>query len=364
MQALRIYHSGVVGAWRERDRELRRLGIDVHLVSARQWNEGGADVSLDMGDDAFAEPAQTFGRHPYRFVYDPRPIWRSVRRLRPDVIDCHEEPASLAALEVLLVRRLAGSQAPILFYGAQNIEKRFPPPFRWIERWALRSAAGVYCCNAEAGEIFRRKGFRGTVSVMGLGVDLDRFVPGESPPSGGEIRIGYVGRLEWRKGVHVLIEALVALPERFELHVYGTGPDESRLRQHAAVHGVGKRVHFHGFTDQADLPAVYRSVHMIGVPSLTTRRWVEQFGRVAVEAMACGVPVLTSDSGSLPEVVGDAGMVLPEADVDAWGLAFAALADDSAQLDGLRTAGPERVQRYTWQAVARAHRDLYEQVTS
>jgi len=364
VRALRIYHSGVVAPWRERDRELRRLGVDLHLVTAQRWNEGGADVAFEVGDDAFVEAARTLGRHPYRFVYDPRPIWSEVRRLRPDVIDCHEEPASLAALEVLLVRRLARSKAPIIFYGAQNIEKRFPPPFRWIERWALRSASGVYCCNAEAGEIFRRKGFRGILSVMGLGVDLDRFAPSGAPPLGETIRIGYVGRLEWRKGVHVLIEALSRLPDRFELHVHGTGPDADRLRHHATAHGVVDRVHFHGFTGQDELPDVYRSFHMVGVPSQTTRRWVEQFGRVVVEALACGVPTIVSDSGSLPEVVGDAGIVVPAEDVSAWAEAFASLAADEARLDRLRRAGPVHAQRYTWQAIARLHRELYEQVTT
>ncbi len=364
MRALRIYHSGVVPAWRERDRELRRHGVDVRLIAAQRWNEGGSDVAFDAGNDDFACSSRTAGRHPYRFLYDPRPIWSTLRKLRPEVIDCHEEPASLAAFEVLVIRALTRSKAPVLFYGAQNIEKRFPPPFRWIERWALRSAAGVYCCNAEAGEIFRRKGFAGVVHVMGLGVDLHRFSPARHSTPHPPFRLGFVGRLEWRKGIPIVIEALAGLPDHFELHVHGTGPDDARLRLHAAAQGVAGRVHFHGFANQDELPAIYRSLHAVVVPSQTTENWVEQFGRVVVEAMACGVPVIGSDSGSIPEVIGDAGIVVPEADVAAWRHAIERLAGDEHEQARLHDAGLAHVERYTWEAIARTHRQLYEEATA
>ena len=130
MRVLRIYHSAVVTAWRQRDRELRALGCDVRLISSRRWNEGGRIVDLDCAEDQFVVGARTFGRHPYGFCYDPRPIVRELRTQRFDVIDVHEEPASLAALELRLLVRLFQPRVPMVFYGAQNIPKRFPVPFR------------------------------------------------------------------------------------------------------------------------------------------------------------------------------------------------------------------------------------------
>jgi glycosyltransferase involved in cell wall biosynthesis len=364
MRALRIYHSGVVSSWRQRDRNLRANGIDVTLVSPVEWNEGGAPVRLDVGGDDFVVPARTVGRHPYAFVYDPRPIWRALRAAPVDVLDVHEEPASLAAAEVLLLRWASGRRPPVLFYGAQNLEKRFPPPFRWIEAVALRVAAATFVCNDDAGRIYRRKGFRGLVRTIGLGIDVERFAPAATPLPPRPFRLGYVGRLEWRKGVHVLLEAMQWVPDGVELHVHGTGPDEDALRTLAEFLGVADRVRFHGFTPHGELPEVYRSFHALAVPSQTTPSWVEQFGRVVVEAMASGVPVIGSDSGSIPEVVGDAGIVVPEADARAWATAIGALADDPERAAALKAAGLRHVRRYTWSAVAAQHEALWREVAS
>ena len=102
LRVLRIHQSGVVNAWRAHDREFRARGVDMTLVSAARWNEGGRDVPCEPGDDNFVLIARTLGRRPNLFVYDPRPLWRALRGGRFDLIDVHEEPCSLAATEVLL----------------------------------------------------------------------------------------------------------------------------------------------------------------------------------------------------------------------------------------------------------------------
>jgi len=361
LRVLRIYHSGVVADWRQRDRELRALGYDVRLVAPTRWNEGGKDVALDLGEDTFVTAARTVGHHPYRFVYDPRPIWRELRRRHLDVVDIHEEPASLAALEVRLLTRLARCPAVLMFYGAQNIEKRFPIPFRWIERASLRRAKGTYVCSTEAGEIFRRKGFRGRVTVIGLGVDVERFTPAPVAPPTPPLEVGYVGRLEEHKGVHVVLDAIAPLRD-VHLTVVGDGPFGPELRERAHRLGLGPAVSFEGFSDHDTLPDIYRRFHVVVVPSLTTPTWVEQFGRVAVEAMASGAAVIVSAGGALPEIVGAAGVLVPDGDVAAWRSAIARLAADPGERARLVAAGTERARRYSWPAVAAAQAQFYEAV--
>ena len=102
----------------------------------------------------------TAGRHPALFLYDPRPLWRALGE-RWDVIDIHEEPFALATAEILLLSALRRELAhAVVLYTAQNLRKRYPIPFRWLERWALRSAAGVSACNAEAARIAEDEGLR------------------------------------------------------------------------------------------------------------------------------------------------------------------------------------------------------------
>jgi glycosyltransferase involved in cell wall biosynthesis len=367
MRVLRVYHSGVVGPWRRRERELRELGLDLVLVSPRQWNEGGRRVALVPAPDEVIVVARTIGTHPYGFVYDPLPIWRALRSGRFDVIDLHEEPASLAAAEVWILARLAGSRAPVCLYCAQNIEKRYPPPFRWIERATLRRAAGVHTCNTEAGHILRRKGFSGVIRDLGLGVDVERFAPrpADSPPpraaDGGNLRLGYVGRLEVHKGVEGLIRAVAATAD-VELVVVGDGPERTHLDAVIIQLGLADRVSVRGFSALADLPDVYREFDVVVVPSLDTPSWIEQFGRVAVEAMASGVVVVASRSGALPEVVGDAAVLVTPGDVAELSDVLAKLRDDPDWRAELAAAGPARAATFAWPAVAERQVAFYRQL--
>ncbi len=358
LRVLRVYHSGVVSGWRERDRQLRELGCDVRLVSPRRWNEGGRNVELEPDGDDFVVTSPTLGRHPYVFVYDPRPIVRELRERSFDVIDIHEEPASLAALEIVVLTRLFAPTTPLVFYGAQNIEKRYPAPFRWIERGSLGRAAGAHCCNREAARIFRAKGLSGAIRVIGLGVDTDRFSPTSAARTPRPLRLGYVGRLERRKGLDIVLGAIAPLAD-VHLDVYGDGPERGALESRVDELGIRERVRFHGSAGYAALPDVYRSFEALVVPSQRTSRWVEQFGRVAVEAMASGLPVLASADGALPEVVGGAGILVPADDVSAWRVAIETLRDDPDARRHLGVAARKRAKRWSWGHVAETQLGLY-----
>jgi glycosyltransferase involved in cell wall biosynthesis len=360
-----VYHSAVVAPWRSRDRWLRELGVDLALVSADRWDEGGRTVTLDAGGDRFVVVARTWGRHPNVFIYDPRPLWRLLRRWPVDVLDVHEEPCSLAVAELRLLRRLLTPSAKLLLYSAENIPKRYPWPFRRLERTALRQASGVYVCNQAAGRIARVKGFTGALDVLPLGVDVERFAPnGSAPDDGvtrGRLRLGYVGRLDHRKGVHVVLEAMRDEPG-WTLDVVGDGEDAAMLTELVRRWGLEERVRFTGFYDNVDLPERYRSFDVVVVPSLPTPRWEEQFCRVAVEAMASGVPVVASASGALPEVVGEGGVLVSPGDVNEWHDALASLAADRPRMDALGQQARGWSQRFRWQTVAEGHLALYHRV--
>ncbi|MGA0567128.1 glycosyltransferase [Rathayibacter sp. KR2-224] len=360
MKVLRIAHHAVVSAWRQRERELRRLGVDVELVSSKVWNEGGRDVALEPGGDDFVRGAATVGGHPSVFAYDPRPIWRAIGE-RPDLIDLHEEPNSLATAEVLLIGRLRRSTAPYVLYSAQNIRKRFPIPFRWLERAALHGASGAYVCNVEAGEILTAKGLGGPAVHIPLGVDVRTFAPADRvPPADGSKVVGYVGRLEPHKGVDVLLRA-AAGHEDWQVRLTGDGPQRAELEALSVQLGMAHRVHFLGFASGPELADRYRELDVLAVPSLARATWLEQFCRVAVEAMASGVPVVASDTGAIPDVVGDAGLLVPSADPRRLADAIARALEPTCWAD-LRARGLQRSVRFTWENVASMQKAMYESV--
>ncbi len=173
--------------------------------------------------------------------------------------------------------------------------------------------------------------------------------------------MGYVGRLESHKGVTVLLEAVAELPD-VELEIVGDGPERESIVSTIRDLAIADRVSVRGYASQSALPELYRSFDVVVVPSLETASWIEQFGRVAVEAMAAAVPVVASDSGSLPEVLGGAGLLVPPGNVAALAEALGRLRDDRALRTRLAGASHRRAATYSWSAVAGRQHDLYEEM--
>ncbi len=315
-------------------------------------------VPFTADGDHFVVPLRTLGRHPNVFLYDPVGLWRALGSARWDLIDLHEEPFGLAVAEVLALSRLRSLRIPVVLASAQNIDKRYPPPFRWFERWSLRRAAGAYTCNVEAGEILRRKGLGGQWVLLPLGVDVDRFQPVEHPAPTGRLRVGFVGRLIPHKGVDVLLEA-VAGDDRMHAEIFGAGPESDRLAAQAARLGLGDRVTFHGHVEEEDIPDTYRRFDVLAVPSVPMPGWLEQFGRVVVEAQASGIPVVASASGALPDVVGEEGLLVPPSHPGALRDALRRLLDEPGLWERLRAEGIAGAGRFSWGAVADTQMALY-----
>ncbi|TLP97044.1 glycosyltransferase [Nesterenkonia salmonea] len=357
MRVLRVAHHGVVTPWRQRERELRKQHVDVTLVSAKRWNEGGKNIDLHAGQDHFVTGVRTFGTHPNAFVYSPVPLWKLLGQ-RWDLIDLHEEPFSLAAAQVLAMRRLRGLRTPFVLYSAQNIYKRYPVPFRWFERYALRRTAGVYVCNSEAGEILQRKGLRAPARLIGLGTDVSVFTPSERQRPQTPVRVGFAGRLESHKGAHVLLTAISEAPQ-YQLDIAGDGPQRPELEALADTLGIADQVAFRGHLGD-QLPDFYRELDVLVVPSLPTPGWLEQFGRVVIEAFASGVPVIASRTGALQDVVADAGILVEPGDPQAIREALAVVTD-TVRWSTLRDAGLHRAQQFDWPSIATEQLTFYQE---
>jgi glycosyltransferase involved in cell wall biosynthesis len=102
---------------------------------------------------------------------------------------------------------------------------------------------------------------------------------------------------------------------------------------------------------------------VLAAPSLTTPGWREQFGRMLVEAFACGVPVIGSDSGEIPYVIGDAGVVVREGDVAAWAHALAMLLESPGRRAELSLRGLDQARtHYAWPVVARRYVQFFDEI--
>lgn len=225
----------------------------------------------------------------------------------PDIFLGLEEPYSLRS--ALFLRWTRQRSVPFVFLSCQNIDRLLPYPFRVLESWVLSQAQGAWFLNLDAAARARRRGFRGVGRVIPLGTQTGLVSLGRTGMDPGlDFTVGYAGRLVPEKGVDDLIRACALAGVR--LLVVGEGPDQPRLQRLAEQLGVD--VTWLGRVESTGMGEIYSRMDTLVLPSFTTPRWKEQFGRVLVEAMSCGVPVVGSDSGEIPQVIGQAGLIFPE----------------------------------------------------
>ena len=229
-----------------------------------------------------------------------------------------------------------------------------------MENYNLRNADYAIAGNSEAVKVLKAKGYRGPSRVIPqFGVDPEIYqVAGRrsqvtsrrSQVAGRIFVIGYVGRLVEEKGVHVLLRAVAGLSGEWRLRILGGGPQRAYLERLAVELGIVERVRFEDPIPSTQMPDYYHQLDALVLPSMTRPNWKEQFGRVLIEAMACGVPVVGSDSGEIPNVIGDAGLVFAEGDAEALQTKLSQLMADTALRDELARRGRERVLAHYTQA--------------
>ena len=365
MRVLMVSKALVVGAYQRKLEELAALpGIELSVAVPPSWRERGHEMRLTRsyteGYSLLETPIRLNGH--YHVHYYPE-LPSLLDRLRPDVLHIDEEPYNLATW--LAIRAADRRGILSMFYAWQNIFQRYPPPFRWLEADVLGRADLGIAGNKDGAEVLRAKGYTGPIRVIRqFGIDPELFRPSAAPRGeGAAFRAGFVcgpGRLIRYKGLHILIEALAGVQADWQLEVLGTGPAEAECRALAERLGTGGRVRFRGLVPSTEMPAVVGGFDVLAGPSLTGTRWKEQYGRMLIEAMGCEVAVVGSDSGEIPEVIGDAGLVVAEGDVPAWQVALQGLADDPARRRSLGRAGRERVlAQFTQAAIAAATAEAY-----
>ena len=295
---------------------------------------------------------------------------RLLETFRPDIIDLWEEPWGLVSAQAVWLRNRLLPGARIVTQTEQNIDKRLPVPFESFRRHTLRNASFAIGRSAEAIEVLRHKGYRGEAGVVPNGVDIQLFRPLDRGACRRKLGfegfiVGYVGRLTPEKGLMDLIEALPHCAADVQVAMIGDGAFKRHLEVRAAELGVGGRLRWLPSVAPKDLPEVMNAIDALVLPSHTTARWKEQFGRVLIEAMACGTPVIGSSSGAIPEVIGDAGLIFRERSQSDLKAKIALLRGNPEAAIAMGESGRRRVIGWaSWDRVAERMAGIYRQVAS
>lgn len=286
---------------------------------------------------------------------------RVLRQERPDAIYAHHEPYALATAQLWAANRMS-VRAAFGFYSAQNLLRRYPWPIPALERQVHRSSSFAFPLSQAVLDVLRARGYRGPAHVLPLGVDPAFHHPADG--TGLRLRLGlhgfvfgFVGRLVPEKGLTNLFQAFAMLgqPDTHLLMV-GEGPMRTELQQLARELGIAGQIRWVGYVPHADVAEYYAAMDAVVLPSETRPGRKEQFGRVVIEALACGRPIIGSDVGEIPVLIRETGggVIFPEGDALALTQAMGHLLTSPALGHRLAEAGARVVaERYTNPAIAR-----------
>lgn len=327
------------------------------------------ELTPGLSTDEVIDIRGFFGRSHMSYVLDPFQFAKLLREFQPDRVHIEEDPYSAVGVEAVTLTRLICPSAKVSFFIWDNLARvpRFPLNVikRGLNRYSLSKADLVVCGNKDGELLLReKKGYKGrTVVLPQMGLNPDPYMNLKTNSIRSDLRIpadvpliGFVGRLIPEKGISLLLDALHRIKDaKWHLLILGSGPLESEITG-KWQQVFGERLIYRKAVPHAEVPAYMRAMDIFVLPSYTTPAWKEQFGLVLAEAMLAGVPCIGSSSGAIPDVIGPAGLIFKEKDVDDLAHTLERLLVDVEQRQSLaQTAQSFALQHYTHAAVATAY---------
>lgn len=390
MRILVISHTYTVDLNCEKLRSLARLdpALQVTVAVPQRWRPGGVQhrpiTSQPQVDGNFRiQPLSHFSQNHQGLLTFGPDLVSLMQQFRPQVIQVEQGAKSLAYAQTITLNRLLRLQAKNLLFTWWNLPYRLRFPASRLEAYNLQHTHGLIAGNQDAAAILRHRGYTGPYRVMPqLGVDETRFQPQPQPALARQLEIpdstfvvGFVGRFVLEKGLLTLWQALATLrhhPQPWILLLLGRGELQQALQQTIAAAGLSDRVRWVESVPHTDVPRYINLMDVLVLPSETTRQfqtltasgWKEQFGHVLIEAMACRVPVIGSDSGEIPQVIQDAGLIFPEGDAAALAAHLRSLMEAPEYRQDLAQQGYRRtLTHYTNQALAQKLLAFYQELS-
>ncbi|GGA24430.1 hormogonium polysaccharide biosynthesis glycosyltransferase HpsO [Okeania sp. KiyG1] len=387
MKILVASHTYIVDLNREKLRALAHLepGIEVTVVVPKRWNPKGVQsqiVETQFIDEGSFQvvPISNYSENNQALLTFGPDLISLLRKFKPDIIQVEQGSKALTYAQFITFNKLLGLKAKNLFFTWWNLPYTLKFPISLLESYNLKNTDGIVAGNKDGEDILRERGYKGPIKVMPqLGVDESLFKPESQPELKDSLGIkiddfvvGFVGRFVEEKGLLTLTEALAGLREKpWKWLLLGRGELQSTLLEKAAELGIKDRLILVESVPHDHVQKYINLMNTLVLPSETTYKfktltsvgWKEQFGHVLIEAMACKVPVIGSDSGEIPYVIGDTGLVFPEGNVEELRSCLMQLMEQKELAEGLGKKGYEKaMNQYTNQALARQLFNFYQEL--
>ncbi|MBD2383968.1 hormogonium polysaccharide biosynthesis glycosyltransferase HpsO [Cylindrospermum sp. FACHB-282] len=389
MKILVASHTYIVDLNCEKLRALSQLesGIEVTVVVPKRWRPGGVQnkiIETEYCDEGKFKivPVSNFSQNHQALLTFGADLISLMRQFRPQIIYVEQGSRGLAYSQMILLNQLLGLKAKNVFFTWWNLPYKLKLPVALLEKYNLNHSHGIISGNQDGAEILQQRGYQGPIKVIPqLGVDERRFLPQPQPELAaklginiGDFVVGFVGRFVPEKGLLTLLQALVTLPDKpWKLLLVGRGELREELMRIAAENKIQDRLIFVESVPHDQVANYINLMSTLVLPSETTYKfktltavgWKEQFGHVLIEAMACQVPVIGSDSGEIPYVIGEAGLIFPEGDAKALANCLLQLIKQPNLAQTIGAMGYQRAMvKYTNKALAKQQLEFYQELVS
>lgn len=390
MRILVASHTYIVDLNCEKLRALSQLepGIEVTVVVPKTWKPGGVQnkiIETQYRDEGAFKivPVSNFSQNHQGLLTFGTDLISLLREFRPQVVQSEQGSRGLSYAQLIAFNQLLGLKAKNVFFTWWNLPYELKLPIALLEKFNLNNSHGIISGNQDGAEVLRQRGYKGPIKVMPqLGVDETLFTPKAQPELAaklgiqqGEFVIGFVGRFVPEKGLLTLLQALTKLPleKPWKLLLLGRGPLQEEIIKITSENNIQDRVILVESVPHNEVANYINVMSTLLLPSETTYKfktltsvgWKEQFGHVLIEAMACKVPVIGSDSGEIPHVIGDAGLVFPEGDVQALTNCLLQLIEKPDLTQEIGEKGYQKAMvKYTNKALAKQQYDFYQELVS
>ncbi|MBW4613777.1 MAG: hormogonium polysaccharide biosynthesis glycosyltransferase HpsO [Desmonostoc vinosum HA7617-LM4] len=389
MKVLVASHTYIVDLNCEKLRALSKLepGIEVTVVVPKRWKPGGVQnriIETEYRDEGAFKivPIANFSQNHQGLLTFGTDLISLLREFRPQIIQVEQGSRGLAYTQMIALNQLLGLKAKNVFFTWWNLPYKLKLPVALLEKYNLNHSHGIISGNQDGAEILRQRGYQGPIKVMPqLGIDEKLFTPQKQPELAAKLGIkqddfvvGFVGRFVQEKGLLTLLQALVSLKDQpWKLLLLGRGELQAELIKFAIENSFQERVILVESVSHHEVANYINLMSTLVLPSETTYKfktltsvgWKEQFGHVIIEAMACKVPVIGSDSGEIPHVIGDAGLVFPEGDRQALANCLTQLIEKPDFAQSLGEMGYQKAMiKYTNKALAKQQLEFYQELVN
>jgi glycosyltransferase involved in cell wall biosynthesis len=285
-------------------------------------------------------PARGDPHDPSDFRWSRKPLRELVRDIRPDLIHLIGDPWTPTAETGAAAAR--DLKVPYVVVGTSSLGGPRGLTARWQANKVRDGAVGLAGITKPALDLLSADASPGARAVLPqLGFEIPGYAP--TRPPNGSVLFTVVGRIVPERGIDLLFDALADVFGDWRLQIVGTGPSQEPLEAQAQRLGLSARIDWLGAVPRQELGGLWTSADAILSPSRSTPTWVEPSGSVVLEAMAWGVSAIVSRCGALPDVVGDAGMVIDEGDRPALSRAMSRLVEDPSRARTLGALARQRV---------------------